>query len=56
LKGAAVPRSPFVVATLAPTAALAHAGPHLHPHGAELPVLALLALAAVAVVALWRRR
>ena len=51
-----MPRSPIVLALLAPVAAEAHAGPHLHPHGADLPVLALLALAAAAAVVLWRRR
>jgi hypothetical protein len=52
-----MPRSPIILALLAPAAARAHDGPHLHPHGAELPLLALLALAAVAIVAgLWMRR
>jgi hypothetical protein len=51
-----VPRSLIILAILAPAVARAHSGPHLHPHGAEPTVLALLALAAVAAAAFWRRR
>jgi hypothetical protein len=36
-----------VLATLAATPALAHAGPHLHPHGAEAAAAGLV-LAALA--------
>jgi hypothetical protein len=42
-------------ALLGPTGVRAHEGPHLHPHGAEFPVLALLGLAAAAAVLLLLR-
>jgi hypothetical protein len=52
-------RYPTLFATLlAPIAASAHDGPHLHPHGAEpaLAGLGLLAVLAVAGAALFRGR
>ncbi len=44
------------LALLAPAAARAHSGPHLHPHGGEWPLVALATLAGVAALVLAMRR
>ncbi|WP_147108712.1 LPXTG cell wall anchor domain-containing protein [Tateyamaria sp. syn59] len=45
--------APLVMAT----PALAHPGPHTHPHGSEPWLVAMgLALIAVAAVIMWRRK
>lgn len=48
----------YLIPFLLPVPALAHAGPHLHPHGAEgILLFGLLALAVSGwAVALWRGR
>ncbi|MHA6345423.1 hypothetical protein [Roseivivax sp. CAU 1761] len=46
-----------LLASLAATPALAHGGPHMHPHGLEAPLMLGLAVAAVVALAvLYRRR
>jgi hypothetical protein len=47
-----MPRTVLAGLTLAcaASAASAHQGPHLHPHGAELPVGAMLAAGALGLV------
>ena len=42
-----------LIATLAASPAMAHAGPHLHPHGGEALLVALLLIGAAALI--WRR-
>ena len=41
----------FLLLTLIPTPALAHAGPHLHPHGLEIGIGAMLAALTIAAAA-----
>lgn len=44
------------LAFLAPAAAQAHAGAHLHPHGGDWPLVAVATLAGVAALGLVPRR
>ncbi|MEE4189406.1 MAG: hypothetical protein V2I76_13280 [Roseobacter sp.] len=48
---------PTLAALIVATPALAHPGAHIHPHAeTSLPVLAGLAIIAVAAVVMWRSR
>jgi LPXTG-motif cell wall-anchored protein len=49
-------RYPVAFFLLTPTLALAHSGPHLHPHGSDAMWLGVVGLVAAAGYALVRRR